>query len=166
MSDAAKALTELVTTSAPTASTSVPSYFEALLSSLTVGVVMPLLIMGLAVALMWILIARAQKDPNFNIAEVLLDEQNKASSERILTIGTWVVSSATLTIIIFALPNVVVEAYVTYLGFWCATASGKAFMKHKYGAGATTTNESTTETSSTTTSSSSTPTPKPSENTQ
>jgi hypothetical protein len=133
MSEAAKALTELVTTSAPAASMTVPGYLEALVSSLTVGVMMPLLIMGLAVFLMWVLIARAQKDPAFNIAEVLLDAQGKASSERILTIGTWVVSSAVLTIIIFALPNIVTEAYLTYLGFWCATASGKAFIQHKYG---------------------------------
>jgi hypothetical protein len=133
MSDAAKDLTELVTTSAPTASTSVPSYFEALLSSLTISVIIPLLILGLAVWLIWTLLARAQSDADFNISDVLRDETNKVSSDRLLLFASWAVSSWVLAVVVFAMPNVLVEAYVTYLGVWGATSGAKSFFRHKYG---------------------------------
>lgn len=107
-------------------------YLLALSSSLTVGVVLPLFILlGIAAAIWW-LIARAQKDEDFDISDVLRDEKGKISSERLLTFSCFGVSSWVLAVIVFAHPNLVVESYAIYMGFWSATATAKEFAKRKW----------------------------------
>ena len=125
------------------------TYLAALLSSLTIGVIIPLLILGLVVWVMWALLSRAQSRPGFEISEVFLDETGKVSSERVLMFLSWAVSTWVLAVVIFALPQHVIEAYVTYLGVWGTTGAAKSFFRHKYGAVALPPGESSvTETSS------------------
>jgi hypothetical protein len=107
-------------------------YLTALASSLTVGVVIPLFILlGIAAAIWW-LIAKAQEADGFDISDVLRDESGKISSERLLTFSCFGVSSWVMAVIVFALPNLVVEAYAIYMGFWSATATAKEFAKRKW----------------------------------
>lgn len=110
------------------------TYLTALISSLTIGVIIPLLILGLVVWVMWALLSRAQSQAGFEISEVFLDETGKVSSERLLMFLSWAASTWVLAVVIFALPQHVIEAYVTYLGVWGITGTGKAYFRHKYGA--------------------------------
>lgn len=109
------------------------TYLAALASSLTIGVLVPLLILGLAVWLVWVLIARAQRDPGFNIADVLRDEHGKVSSERLLMFASWAASTWVLSVVVFAIPANVVEAYAIYLGVWGGVGAVKHFANRKYG---------------------------------
>ena len=110
------------------------TYLTALASSLTIGVIIPLLILGLMVAAAWRLLSRAQADPHFNISDVLLDDGGKVSSERLLLLATWGSTTWVLSVVVFALPQHVVEVLITYMGVWGTNNAAKAFFRHKYGA--------------------------------
>lgn len=110
------------------------TYLTALASSLTINVLVPLLILALVVGVMWSLLAKAQAREGFEISDVFVDEAGKVSSERLLMFLSWAASTWVLAVVIFALPQHVMEAYVTYLGVWGTTGTAKAFFRHKYGA--------------------------------
>ena len=108
------------------------TYLAALASSLTIGVIIPLMILlGLALAI-WMLIARAQKDPNFDIANILRDENGKESSERVVMFGCFAVTSWVMAVAVFALPNLLTEIYITYTALWGGTATAKELVKRKW----------------------------------
>jgi len=109
------------------------AYLAALASSLTIGVIIPLMILGLMVFAAWILLSRAQASKDFNIADVLKDEAGKVSSDRLTLLATWGASTWLLSVVVFALPQHVVEAYAIYLGVWGPVAAAKSFFRHKYG---------------------------------
>jgi hypothetical protein len=108
------------------------TYLAALASSLTIGVIIPLLILlGLAGAI-WLLISKAQTDPNFDVANVLRDENGKESSERLLTFACFAVTSWVMAVAVFALPNLLIEIYITYSALWGGTAAAKEIVKRKW----------------------------------
>jgi len=103
-------------------------YLAAAMSSLTVGVIVPLLILfGIAVCL-WVLVARAQKDATFSIQNALRDENGKESASRLIMFGCFAVSSWSLSVIVFALPAHVIDALFYYLLFWSGTDVAKAIV--------------------------------------
>jgi len=108
------------------------TYLTALASSLTIGVLIPLLILAIVVYAGWRLLDSAQKDEDFEIRDMLRDDAGKVSSERMLLFATWGASTWVLSVVVFALPNLVIEAYVTYLGVWGTTGAAKSFFAHKY----------------------------------
>lgn len=110
----------------------VHTYLAALASSLTINVIIPLLILGLMVLGAWILLARAQKDPNFNIAEVFLDEAGKVSSERATLLATWASSTWAMAVVFFAMPQHTVEVFGIYMGAWAVNNAVKYTAAKKY----------------------------------
>jgi hypothetical protein len=108
------------------------TYLTALASSLTVGVVIPITILVGIVFAIYLLIARAQQDPEFNIQNVLKDENGKESFERILGFGCFAASTWVLAVVVFALPNVLTEAYITYLAAWGGTSTVKEIARRKW----------------------------------
>ncbi len=109
------------------------NYLQALAASLTIGVIIPLVILIVMVSLGWVLIGRAQANESFEVSDCLRDENGKVASEQILLMATWAFSSWVLSVVVFALPAHVIEAYVAYLGVWGTTSAAKAFFAHKYG---------------------------------
>ena len=94
------------------------TYLAALASSVTIGVLVPLLILvGIALAF-WLLVSRAQRDPAFDISNVLRDETGKESATRVVTFGAFAVTSWVLAVVTFAHPDKITEAMLYYLIFW------------------------------------------------
>lgn len=60
-------------------------FLTALLSQVTLGVVIPLFSLITIVVMFWLLINRAQKDPAFDIAQMFMDETGKVSLFRVLS---------------------------------------------------------------------------------
>ena len=108
------------------------TYLAALASSLTIGVIIPLSILITLAIAVWMLIARAQRDPNFDIANVLRDENGKESSERMITFGCFAVTSWVMAVAVFALPNLLTEIYITYTALWGGTATAKEIARRKW----------------------------------
>jgi hypothetical protein len=96
----------------------VKTYLAALASSLTIGVLIPILILLLITAMIWLLISRAQRDPGFDIANTLRDEAGKESSVRVLTFGAFAVTSWGYAVSAFALPQYFSDVTLYYLAFW------------------------------------------------
>jgi hypothetical protein len=109
------------------------AYLAALTSSLTVGVAIPLLILALLVFAVWRLLVKAQADANFDIAEILRDDvTQKVSMTQVLKLGSFLATTFILVVVVFALPNLLIESYLSYLGVWSATAGGLEFIKRRY----------------------------------
>jgi len=119
----------------------VRTYLVALASSLSINVLIPLFILGLMVIGAWVLLARANRDPEFNIAEVFLDENHKVSSERVFLAATWGSSTWALAVVMFAMPQHTVEVIGIYMGVWGVNNSVKYVAKQKYGANDTPTDK-------------------------
>jgi hypothetical protein len=94
------------------------TYLVALTGSVTIGVLIPLLILVGITAMIWFLISRAQKDPDFDIANTLRDEAGKESATRVLTFGAFAVTSWGYAVSAFALPQYFSEVTLYYLAFW------------------------------------------------
>ena len=109
------------------------TYLSALASSLTVGVLIPLLILGLMVFGIWMLLSRAQNDPEFDIAQILRDsDTNKVSMTQTLKMGAFASSTFVLVVVVFALPNLLLEIFIAYLGTWGLTTMGSQFIARKW----------------------------------
>lgn len=94
------------------------TYLATLASSVTIGVIIPILILMGITAMIWVLISRAQKDESFDIANTLRDEAGKESAARILSFGAFAVSSWALAVTVFSLTQYFIEAMLYYLVFW------------------------------------------------
>ena len=110
----------------------IQTYLAALASSLTIGVIIPLLILLGIVGAIWLLITKAQRDPAFDIANILRDEAGKESSERVIMFGCFAVSSWVMAVAVFALPNLLTEIYITYTALWGGTVVAKDVAKRKW----------------------------------
>lgn len=107
-------------------------YLQALLGSVFTRVVMPTMLMVIAVVSVWVLLARANKNPKFNLYEVLLDERGKVSSQRVTMLGAFVVSSWALCVVTLNSPDLFAAAYIAFLGTWGAVGAATAIYRHKY----------------------------------
>lgn len=94
------------------------TYLATLASSVTIGVIIPILILLGITAMIWVLISRAQNKDGFDISNTLKDENGKESSSRILSFGAFAVSSWSLAVTVFALPQYFIDAMLYYLVFW------------------------------------------------
>lgn len=97
------------------------TYLVALTSSVTIGIIIPILILLGITSAIWMLISRAQKDPEFDIANTLRDEAGKESATKVLTFGAFAVTSWGLAVVVFALPQYFEQAFFWYLFFWSGT---------------------------------------------
>lgn len=99
------------------------TYLVALTSSVTIGVIVPLLILaGITAAIWWFLVLVQRRD-DFDLAETLRETKDdgtagKVSQSRLLGFGAFAVSSWGLAVVLFALPQYTVEVFATYLLFW------------------------------------------------
>jgi hypothetical protein len=80
----------------------------------------------------WILLARANRDPDFNIAEVLKGPDGKVSSERVILLATWASSTWALAVVIFAMPQHTIEVFGLYMGAWALNNAAKHIAAKKY----------------------------------
>jgi hypothetical protein len=110
-------------------------YLTALASSLTVNVIIPLLMLVIVIVMGWVLFARAQNKDGFHIADMLLDDAGKVSSDRVLAVCTWGASTWGLAVFFYAIPGSVTEAYAIYLGVWATNNAVKGIAKMRYGSG-------------------------------
>lgn len=111
----------------------VTNYAQALLAQVTIGVIVPLVILASLALAIWILLARAARTPGFRLADMLVDETGKASSSRLIAFGTWAMTSWALAVVVLGQPNLLVEALVTYLIFWSGGAVATAIARMKWG---------------------------------
>jgi hypothetical protein len=58
------------------------TYAQALIASVTIGVIVPLLILAVMMLAIWRLILMAQRKATFHIEEIFLDENGKTSATR------------------------------------------------------------------------------------
>lgn len=107
-------------------------YLAAAMSSLTVGVLVPLLILFGVAWVIWIVISRAQRDKDFDLSNVLRDEKGKESSDRLTTLACFAVTSWVMAVVVFALPNLVVEVFAIYMTGWGGTSAAKEYFKRKW----------------------------------
>ena len=110
----------------------VRTYLVALASSLTIGVIIPLLILGLMVLGAWVMLARANRDPDFNIADVFKGDTGKVSSERTILIATWGASTWALAVVLFAHPSLIEVVFGVYMGAWAVNNAAKYVAARKY----------------------------------
>lgn len=73
------------------------SYLQALLASVTIGVIIPIVILLLMLVVIGYTLLRAQRRADFNIAMIFCDENGKASAARFLMIMSFVYSCYYLT---------------------------------------------------------------------
>lgn len=104
----------------------------ALVMQVLVGVVIPLAVFAAMCAAFWFLLARAQADPNFDIAEIFREEGGKVSMTQILKGGAFLLSGLATVIIIVTIPNSATEALITFSGTWGPTAVALEFVKRKW----------------------------------
>lgn len=109
------------------------TYAQALLASVTIGVIVPLSMLVCLALAIWVLVARAARTDGFRLADMLVDENAKASSGRLIAFGTWAISSWALAVVVFSLPNLLIEALVVYLIFWSGGPVALAIAKAKWG---------------------------------
>ena len=101
------------------------TYTEALMASLTINVLVPLVILLIIAVCVWVLFARAQANANFHIENVLRDQDGKESAARVIMFGCFAITSWVLAVMVFALPNHVLDALFYYLLFWSGTDVAK-----------------------------------------
>lgn len=109
------------------------TYLAALASSLTVGVLVPLAILACIAWALWVLIGRASRTEGFRLADMLCDENGKASSARLISFATWAITSWVLAVVVLTRPDLLIEAMVVYLVFWSGVPAAKTIAQLKYG---------------------------------
>jgi len=100
---------------------------------LLVGVVMPLIVLGILVAGSWVLLSRAQSANDFDISQIFREDvTGKVSMTQMLKLGAFVFSVLGMIIIIVTLPADAIAALVTFSGTWGPTAVALEFVKRKW----------------------------------
>lgn len=97
------------------------SYLQALLASVTISVIIPLLMFAILTVALWWLLALAQKKPGFNIEEIFLDDETRRVTPwRVVSLGAFVWSVWYLaTDRLSAAPNP--QVFRDFLIFWSGT---------------------------------------------
>jgi hypothetical protein len=93
------------------------AYGAALLSSVTIRVLIPLLILFVLLGIAWRLLTLAQRKAGFNIEQMFTDEQGKASAARFLAMMAFAISSWALAVQVFA-ATLTPELFFYYLAAW------------------------------------------------
>ena len=97
------------------------TYLAALASSLTIGVIVPLLILAIVLRILRNLLLKAQASEGFDIAQVLKDDDGKVSSIRFLSFLAFAISTWALAVVMFAHPDHIDSAFLAYLIVWSAS---------------------------------------------
>jgi hypothetical protein len=96
---------------------SLTTYLAALLSSVTIRVLIPLVILFLLLGIAWRLLTLAQRKHGFNIEQMFTDETGKASAARFLAMMAFAISSWALAVQVFS-ATLNAELYFYYLAAW------------------------------------------------
>ena len=96
-------------------------YLTALLSQVTIGVIIPLLALITIVAMFWFLINRAQKDPEFDIAQMFTDEAGRVSLFRVLSAFAFGFHSWVLMVNQLQKPELNESMFMWYGFIWAGT---------------------------------------------
>ena len=95
-------------------------FLLALLSGVTIRIVVPLVILALICVFIWWLLVKASRSKDFQVATILLDENNKVSSSRLLAFLAFGVTSWYLAVeVINGASNW--ETYLIYSGSWSSS---------------------------------------------
>lgn len=97
------------------------SYLQALLSSVTINVIVPLVILFALIGFSWRLLVLAQRKSDFNIEEMFKDEAGKPSSVRFIMLMAFAISSWYLAVRVLSGKPEPIE-YLYYLGTWSGAA--------------------------------------------
>lgn len=92
-------------------------YAAALLSSVTIRVLIPLVILFLLLGIAWRLITLAQRKDGFQIEQMFTDEAGKVSAARFLALLAFAISSWALAVQVFS-ATLSPELYFYYLAAW------------------------------------------------
>ena len=104
----------------------------SLVMQVLVGVAIPLMVFVAMCFAFWVLLSRAQADPDYDIAQIFRDESGKVSMTQILKGGAFLLSGLATVIIIVTIPNSATEALITFSGTWGPTAVALEFVKRKW----------------------------------
>lgn len=95
----------------------VTSYAQALLASVTINVIVPLLILAVLLVVIMRLLSLAQRKAEFNIEQMLHDDQGKPSAVRFLSLMAFAISSWYLAVrVLSGKPDP--QEYLYYLVAW------------------------------------------------
>lgn len=64
----------------------IQGYFEALVASVTIGVIVPLFMFVVMIGIFWRLVVMAQRKPDFHIEQIFLGDDNRASVARFIMV--------------------------------------------------------------------------------
>jgi hypothetical protein len=95
------------------------TYLQALMASVTIGVILPALLMFGTMFGVALMIARAQRKPGFNFEQVFTDESGKVSTWRVATMFAFCVHSAYFYATLFIKPDN--ELFLYYGLIWGGT---------------------------------------------
>lgn len=96
------------------------TYAQALLASVTINVIVPLVILVVEMFAVWRLVVYAQRKPGFAIEQIFLDDQGKPSSARFVMLlafafSCWYLSAARLS------GNATANEFYAFLAAWAAS---------------------------------------------
>jgi hypothetical protein len=103
----------------------IANYTAALLSSVTIRVIIPLVILAVLLAIAWRLLTLAQRKDGFAIEMMLTDETSKPSAARFLALMAFAISSWYLAARVFSGTPDPVE----YFYYLCAWSGALVFTK-------------------------------------
>jgi hypothetical protein len=101
-----------------TAQDAVP-YAEALLASVTIGVILPALLLFVLMGVIWRLVTLAQRKDGFNFETVFTDDTGKVSTWRVAALFAFCIHSAYFYATLFKVPDL--QFFLYYGLIWGGT---------------------------------------------
>ena len=105
------------------------TYATVLLGQTTVGVVIPAVILAALLAGLRSLLRYANEHPESFCARLLHDEHDKPSSDRLVKLVATVIASWVVAVVVFALPNLLVEVLTIYVLTFAGADVAKSFAR-------------------------------------
>lgn len=97
------------------------TYFAALLSSVTIGVIIPLLSLVALMVLFIALLIKAQAKKDFNIERMFMDEEGRVSLFRVLSAFAFAFHSWVLMVAVLNKPDLNSDLFMWYGFTWAGT---------------------------------------------
>lgn len=108
------------------------AWLTSLVTSIGVNVLLPLVMLGLMVWLFWVLLARAQSDPQFDIATIFRDDGGKVSMTQVLKLAAFGVHAFMSIIVIVTSPQESGTVLSVFAGTWGPVTAALEFIKRKW----------------------------------
>lgn len=95
----------------------VAGYAEALIASVTIQVIIPLVMFGMMLAAFWYLLHKAQKKADFRIEQIFTDADGKTSGLAVVTLMAFAYSVWFMTVLALS-GKTATQEFLYFLVFW------------------------------------------------